>query len=86
MTTISPSEVILYTRKNCSLCDDAAAELRSLSADLHFTLAEIDIDADPTLRAEYDEIVPVVAIGARIIAHAPISAGELRAALMAALR
>ena len=78
-------EVILYTRNNCGLCDEAAAELHALRTELRFTLTEIDIDADVDLRAQYDEIVPVVAIGGNVIAHAPIAAGELRAALSAAL-
>ena len=78
-------EVILYTRINCTLCDDAASELRALRDTLRFTLTEIDIDADPALREQYDEIVPAVAVGGRVIAQAPIAPGELRDALTRAI-
>jgi hypothetical protein len=78
-------EVILYTRKQCGLCDETAAELRRLRADLAFDLREVDIDADEALRAEYNDVVPVVAVGERVIAHAPIDAESLRGDLAAAL-
>lgn len=47
---------IVYTRKGCHLCDDAARLLRSygLSPEL------VDIDTDPELREKYNECVPVV--------------------------
>jgi glutaredoxin len=78
-------EVTPYTRRNCSLCDEAAAELRSLAAQLRFAIRELDIDEDASLRERYDAIVPVIAVGERVIARAPIAAGELRAALEEAL-
>ncbi len=79
-------EVILYTRKRCGLCDDAATELRRLAPELGFTLAERDIDEDPGLRARYDELVPVVVAGGHVVAEAPIDATRLRERLAAALR
>ena len=84
MTAAEPTarEVILYTRIDCSLCDEAATELRALRDTLRFTLTEIDIDADPALLEQYDEIVPAVAVGGRVIAQAPIAPGELRDALI----
>ncbi|MHB8685053.1 MAG: glutaredoxin family protein [Dehalococcoidia bacterium] len=78
-------EVILYTRRQCGLCDDAAGELRRLAAELRFTLSERDIDDDPALRARYDELVPVVAARGRIVARAPIDPARLREQLSAAL-
>ena len=78
-------EVTFYTRRQCGLCDETAAELRALGRDLSFAITELDIDADPALREQYNDIVPVVAIGERIIAHAPIAPGALRTALESAL-
>jgi hypothetical protein len=74
-------EVTLYTRKQCGLCDETAADLRALSGELRFTIREVDIDADAALRELYNDVVPVVAVGERIVAHAPVGAEELRAAL-----
>jgi hypothetical protein len=75
------TEVTLYRRRECGLCDDALFELRQLSSELRFTLVERDIDGDADLRARYNDIIPVVAIGETVIAHAPIDLGELRDAL-----
>ncbi len=78
-------EVILYTRRVCGLCDETAEMLRSLRDDLRFALTERDVDEDAALREEYNDIVPVVVVGGRVVAHAPVDAAELRAALAAAL-
>jgi glutaredoxin len=78
-------DVVLYTRRVCGLCDDAAAELRRLREELHFTLTEQDVDDDAELRARYNDVVPVVVVGGEVVAHAPIDPRELRAAVAAAL-
>ena len=75
-------EVTLYRRRHCGLCDDALFELRALGRELQFSIVECDIDADAELRALYDEVVPVVAVGGREIARAPIDVEALRAALV----
>jgi len=78
-------EVILYTRRQCGLCDETATALRALSSDLRFTIVEFDIDHDPMLRERYNDVVPVVAVGERVIAQAPIDEGALRTLLTEAL-
>ncbi len=67
------------------MCDEVASELRLLGAELHFALREVDIDGEPELREKYNDIVPVIAAGDRVIAHAPLAEGDLRTALTAAL-
>ena len=59
---MSTPDVILYTRHGCHLCDDALALLRRHG----LTPREVDIDADPALRAKYDDCVPVVEINGRV--------------------
>jgi glutaredoxin len=81
----SARDVILYTRNECGLCYTTRQELRSLRDELSFTLIEVDIDADAALRDLYNDLVPVVAVGEQIVAHAPMEPGELREALAAAL-
>ena len=51
-------DVILYTRKGCHLCDDAAAMLHRHGISPQC----VDIDADAALRQRYDQCVPVVVI------------------------
>lgn len=55
-------EVVVYTRQGCCLCDQAEQLLSKHG--LHPTM--IDIDADPQLRAEYTNCVPVVRIDGKI--------------------
>ena len=81
----SARDVILYTRNECGLCYTTRQELRSLRDELWFTLTEVDIDADVALRDLYNDVVPVVAVGDQIVAHAPIEPCELRELLAAAL-
>jgi glutaredoxin len=53
--------VTLYTRPGCHLCDEAQALLRRAARGLDVTVAEVNIDEDPALRARYGERVPVLA-------------------------
>ena len=59
------SEVILYTRHGCHLCDEAQALLEQLRQRAEFSLAVIDVDRDPALQAKFTNEVPVVFIGGR---------------------
>jgi glutaredoxin len=53
--------VVLYTRRGCHLCEDALAILRRHSLRPRL----VDIDADPALRRQYNDCVPVVEIDGR---------------------
>jgi len=53
--------VVLYTREGCHLCDDARQVLERHG----LTPTSVDIDADPDLRARYNECLPVVMIDGR---------------------
>jgi glutaredoxin len=57
--------VELLTRAGCSLCEKAWVILEALADELGFELSAVDVDAaaeagDPTLRAEYGDLLPVV--------------------------
>ncbi|MEO6886505.1 MAG: glutaredoxin family protein [Jatrophihabitantaceae bacterium] len=56
--------VRLLTRVDCHLCQDADQVLTRLAAELGFAyeVVDIDSDADPNLRAEYSDRVPVIFI------------------------
>src|SRR5437764_15434286 len=58
------SEVTLYTRKDCHLCDEAKAAIRA-AVSLHrlpIDMREVDVDTDPDLRARYSDDVPVILV------------------------
>ena len=46
----------MYGRHGCHLCEEMAAQLRSLNIDFE----EIDVDSDPHLRLRYGRDVPVL--------------------------
>jgi glutaredoxin len=58
--------VVLYTRCGCHLCDDAQALLAKHRAQFNLAITEVDIDADPQLKARYDCCVPVVEIDGKV--------------------
>jgi 4a-hydroxytetrahydrobiopterin dehydratase len=51
-------EVTLYSRADCSLCDKARAAIRD--SGVPASIVEVDIDADPALRRQYTNDVPVI--------------------------
>ncbi|HEY4427858.1 MAG TPA: glutaredoxin family protein [Solirubrobacteraceae bacterium] len=56
------ARVIVYSKPDCHLCDQAMAELRRLQGELGFTLEERDITAEETLHRRYFDRIPVVAV------------------------
>ncbi len=58
-------DVIVYSRKQCHLCDVVKETLARLESAAEFHWREIDIDTDPELQRLYNEEVPVVFIDGR---------------------
>ncbi len=53
----------LYFRDGCHLCEEMQELLGELLDPASYQLKRVDIDADPALRAEYNELVPVLKLG-----------------------
>jgi 4a-hydroxytetrahydrobiopterin dehydratase len=61
-----PPEVILYTRKQCHLCDVAKDAMAQIAAEgIAFELREVDIDQDQGLKLKFGNDIPVIYIGGR---------------------
>ena len=58
-------KLILYSRKDCCLCDEMKAVIRRVSENTPIDLDEVDVDADAALRAQYNDEVPVLFIDGR---------------------
>jgi len=54
--------LILYTKPDCCLCDDAAAALQRVRTRVPFDLDVVDVSRDPELLAQYGERLPVVLV------------------------
>ncbi len=76
-------EVILYSREDCHLCEQALTELESLQEDVPHTLVVMDVDSDARLRKNYGFEVPVVEVGPYQL-KAPFSRRDLLVMLSAA--
>jgi glutaredoxin len=57
--------VVVYSRKGCHLCEVVKESLSKLSRQGAFTWHDVDVDADPDLRRQYNDEVPVVFINGR---------------------
>jgi len=75
--------VTLYTKKDCTLCDQARADLAELQPSVPHRLVEIDIESDPVLTARHGDSVPVVETGPYTL-RAPFSLTELKVVLLSA--
>ena len=59
----------LYHRYGCHLCEEMLERLQELATVLDFRVDIVDVDADLDLKTEYNERVPVLALGDRQIAQ-----------------
>lgn len=73
MTTIT-----VYSRLYCHLCEALLGELQKLQGELRFQLEVVDVDENPTLRARYNESVPVVSADGVEICHHFLDVAALR--------
>lgn len=74
--------VTVYTRHGCSLCTTAESAVALICTDLQVGWAAVDVDADPELRAEYGDRVPVIMVDGREHAFWRVDEARLRAALI----
>ena len=56
------TQLTLYGKPGCCLCDEARAEVEAVRAERPFELAEVDVSIDPRLWRDYGERIPVLAI------------------------
>ena len=59
--------LILYSRKNCQLCDVFEFELAELIHTKKLVMEKVDVDSFPELQELYGNDVPVLALNERII-------------------
>ena len=56
------SQVSVYLRPGCHLCEDALSQLAPLQSELGFALQTIDIEGDEDLHRRYLERIPVIVL------------------------
>lgn len=54
-------KLLLYSRSECCLCDQAEALVMQVIAGTEWQLEKVDIDSDPALSKKYAWVIPVLA-------------------------
>lgn len=75
------TEVTLYGKPGCCLCDEARAVIAAVRSEREFHLTEVDVSIDPVLHNRYGERIPVVAIDGEDVFEFHVQADALRNAL-----
>ena len=74
--------VVLYSRPECHLCEQAMAEVLGLREEgLQFDLEEINIESDEALHRRYLERIPVVTVDGKLVSELILDVDALRARL-----
>ncbi len=56
----------VYTRAQCCCCHKALDVLKEAQERFGFVIEEVDVDGDPSLVAQFDTEVPVVALNGKV--------------------
>jgi hypothetical protein len=75
------TELILYGRAGCHLCDEMRAGLLALRPGLDFSLTEVDVGWAGELAERYGQLVPVLELAGREVCHYFLDEERLRAAM-----
>jgi hypothetical protein len=76
------TEVVVYTRPECHLCEEAIEKIVALRAEgLRFELREVDIESDERLLRRLLERIPVVEVDGVVVSELILDAAALRARL-----
>ncbi len=76
-------KVTLYSKPDCSLCDQAKKDLAALEKKIPHTLALVDISEDEDLKKSYADKVPVLQVGPYVL-EAPFDSQKIEMTLAAA--
>jgi hypothetical protein len=69
------------TRPGCQLCGPARQAVDQACGQAGLAWTEVNVDADPELRSEYGDRVPVVLVDGTEVAALHVDPAELQAAL-----
>lgn len=76
------SQVIVYSRPGCHLCEEALATIAGLYDDgYRFELLEIDIESDDALMRRLLERIPVIEVDGEVVSELILDEEGLRSRL-----
>ncbi|MCX6370065.1 MAG: glutaredoxin family protein [Solirubrobacterales bacterium] len=77
------TQITIYQRDGCHLCEVAQAELTELQGEFDFELLEVDIESTDELHALYLERIPVIALAGEELYDFEINLPDLKSRLLA---
>jgi glutaredoxin len=76
------TEVVVYSRPGCHLCEEAVAAITAIHAEgYEFELREIDIESEELLLRRMLERIPVVKVEGEVVSELRLDSDALRARL-----
>jgi glutaredoxin len=76
------TQVVVYSRPGCHLCEEALTEIVALHREgYRFELHEIDIESDDVLLRAHLERIPVVEVDGALVSELVLDQAGLRARL-----
>jgi glutaredoxin len=76
------TEVVVYSRPGCHLCERALAAIAALHEEgYRFALREVDIESDESLLRRHLERIPVVEVDGAVVSELLLDEAGLRARL-----
>jgi hypothetical protein len=73
------TDLVLYTRAGCHLCDEMRAGLAALRPALDFCLTEVEVGWDGVLAERYGSLLPVLECAGQEVCHYFLDEDRLRA-------
>lgn len=73
--------IMIYSKKDCHLCDIAMETLLKIRKEFPFSLTEIDIEKDKEIFEKYKYLIPVIEIDGEKIFTYKVNEAELKAIL-----
>jgi len=75
------TKVVIYSKPECHLCDEAKAAIQAAGCEGQYTLEEVNVESDPDLRRRYRYDIPVITLdGVEAFRHR-VSPEQFREAL-----
>ena len=71
------TQVVLYGKAGCHLCDEARDVVAAVRERHPFELEEVDVSTDAELHQRYGERIPVLAVDGEELFEFHVDAGEL---------
>lgn len=81
MAVPKPLTLRLLGRPYCHLCAEMLQVLAPFRARKQVQVEWVDVDSDPVLAEQYDELIPVLLLGEREIAHHVLREAQIAALL-----